>query len=167
MNACKTGCGTCHRIHFTHYSNQELVAILQARARAGLANGVIDNPRLEYIAEHATGDARTAIGILRKAAHANGHDEIRTETIEAAVSEAQLEIEREVLNRLKPHQQTIYEIIREAGEIDPPTLYEEYERQVEDPKTNRTVRNYLAKLEQYNLIEATGNTKARRYRVTD
>jgi len=160
----------CHRIHFTRYSNQELAAILQARARAGLADGVIDKLRLEYIAEHATGDARTAIGIVRKAAqaaHANGHDEIRTETIEGAVSEAKLEIEREVLNRLKPHQQTIYDIIREAGKIDPPTLYEKYKQQVEDPKTNRTVRNYLAKLEQYNLIEATGNTKARQYRVTD
>jgi len=159
-----------HRIHFTRYSNQELAAILQVRARAGLADSVINKQRLGHIAEHATGDARIAIGILRKAAqaaHTNGYGEIRTETIEAAVSEAQLEIEREVLSRLKPHQQTIYDIIHEAGEIDPPTLYGKYERQVGDPKTNRTVRNYLAKLEQYNLIEATGNTKARQYRVTD
>jgi hypothetical protein len=35
---------------------------------------------------------------------------------------------------------------------------------VGDPKTQRTVRNYVSKLEQYNLVVAEGNTKARVYR---
>lgn len=32
------------------------------------------------------------------------------------------------------------------GEVAPPALYDEYQSRVDDPKTQRTVRNYLAKL---------------------
>lgn len=157
-----------NRIHFNQYGHDELVSILRDRARWGLAEEAITASGLQQIAERAAGDARVAIGILRKAARTanqNGQSRIHPSVIADVVLEAKLEIERETINRLTPHQKTLYNIINEAEEINPPTLYEQYSNLVEDPKTERTVRNYLAKLEHYNLIIAEGNTKARVYRA--
>jgi orc1/cdc6 family replication initiation protein len=157
-----------NRIHFSQYGHKELVAILRDRARWGLQPDVIESVELGHIAEHSAGDARVAIGILRKAARnakKNGDNQIRSDVISEVVSEAKLEIERNTISRLKPDQRVLYTIISESEEIKPPTLYEQYEDRVDDPKTERTVRNYLAKLEHYNLIVADGNTKARSYRV--
>ncbi|MGQ3330891.1 Cdc6/Cdc18 family protein [Halorubrum sp. FL23] len=157
-----------NRIHFSQYGHKELVAILRDRARWGLQPDVIESVELGHIAEHSAGDARVAIGILRKAARnakKNGDNQIRSDVISEVVSEAKLEIERNTISRLKPDQRVLYTIISESEEIKPPALYEQYEDRVDDPKTERTVRNYLAKLEHYNLIVADGNTKARSYRV--
>jgi len=81
------------------------------------------------------------------------------------VSEAKLEIEQQTISQLIPHQRVLYDIIHEEGKVDPPKLYEKYQSRVDEPKTQRTVRNYLAKLEHYNLIKADGHTKARTYRA--
>ncbi len=157
-----------NRVHFTQYGNDEIASILRDRARWGLAENAISSTGLQQIADRAAGDARVAIGILRKAARTanqEGHSRIRSDVIADVVLEAKLEIEREVIDRLTPHQKTLYNIITDAGEIAPPALYEQYSNTVDEPKTERTVRNYLAKLEHYNLIVADGNTKARIYRA--
>jgi orc1/cdc6 family replication initiation protein len=155
------------RIHFQAYSDNELVAILQDRVRWGLANNVIDERRLRTIANNAGGDARVAIGILRKAAHStqeHGRSEITTDVIRKAVPEAKTEIKQQTTDKLTEHQQTVYDIIASNEGIGGGELYEKYCREVGDPKTRRTVRNYVSKLEQYNLVVADGNTKARVYR---
>ncbi|MDL0138983.1 MULTISPECIES: Cdc6/Cdc18 family protein [Halobacterium] len=157
-----------NRIHFTAYSNDELVSILHDRVQWGLAENTIRDAELRQIADRAAGDARVAIGILRKAARtaaSQGADRIHSELVADAVSEAKLEIERKTLDRLTPHQKVLYEIVTEAGEIDPSALYTAYQDRVDDPKSERTVRNYLSKLEHYNLIVTDGNTKARTYRA--
>ncbi|MGB9960787.1 hypothetical protein ACOZ32_01025 (plasmid) [Halobacterium sp. MBLA0001] len=145
------------------------VLILRDRAHWGLAEDAITASGLQQIAERAAGDARVAIGILRKAARTanqNGQSRIQSSVIADVVLEAKLEIERETINRLTPHQKTLYNIINEAEEINPPTLYEQYSNLVEDPKTERTVRNYLAKLEHYNLIIAEGRAKIQLVQLT-
>lgn len=157
-----------NRIHFTTYSDEELVSILEDRAYWGLAEGVLSETELREIAEYSSGDARVAIGILRKAARTaqqEGADRITSGIIGSVVSEAKLEIEQQTISQLTPHQRVLYDIVHEEGEVDPPALYKKYQNRVDDPKTQRTVRNYLAKLEHYNLIRADGNTKARTYRA--
>lgn len=159
---------TTNRIHFTTYSNEAIVSILQDRARWGLNEDVIGEAELREIADYSTGDARVAIGILRKAARTaqqESTDRITSEIIGDVVSEAKLEIEQRTISQLTPHQRVLYDIIHEEGQVDPPALYQKYENRVEDPKTQRTVRNYLEKLAHYNLIKADGNTKARTYRA--
>ena len=44
-------------------------------------------------------------------------------------------------------------------------LYDAYRDRVDDPKTNRTVRNYLTKMTQYDLIVAEGTSRDRTYRT--
>ncbi|MDZ5811536.1 Cdc6/Cdc18 family protein [Halorubrum sp. AD140] len=158
----------CTRIHFQPYREEELVTILRDRVRWGLDNDRIDVSHLELIAVNAVGDARVAIGILRRAAHAvhSGHsDEITADVIRKVTPEAKTEIKQQTIDRLTPHQEILYNIIVEHGEIEPRALYEAYCERVEDPKTNRMVRNYLAKLEHYNLIVGKGNTRARIYQA--
>lgn len=138
-----------NRIHFTPYSNDEMLSILQDRAHWGLAENVITETELHEIADYSSGDARVAIGILRKAARTAKHESvdcITSEIIAGVVSEAKLEIEQQTISQLTPHQRVLYDIIHEEGQVDPPVLYQKYQNRVDDPKTQRTVRNYLAKL---------------------
>jgi len=159
---------TATRIHFDHYSNSELTAILSDRVRWGLNPDAIREDQLSAIGEQASGDARIAIGILRNAArHAQQHglDKIPVDVIRNVVPEAKSEIQQQTIDRLTNHQQALYDIITDHGTIEPQALYDEYQERVTDPKTKRTVRNHLSKLEHYNLIEAEGKTKSRIYRA--
>lgn len=143
-----------------------MVAILEDRARWGLELGAVDEQHLETIADYAAGDARVAIGIFRNAARVarqNGDDGITVDVIEQVVPETKSEIRQKTTDKLTDHQQVLYDTITEAGEIGPGDLYDAYCEAVDDPKTRRTMRNHLSKLEQYNLIFASGNTKARTY----
>ena len=154
------------RIRFGQYSVDELVAILEDRVRWGLADGVIDEDRLRQIADAAVGDARAAIGILRAAARAaerEGLDEIPRDVISEAVPEAKSEIRQKSLDKLTSDQQTLYEIIQDTGEIGAGKLYDQYQDRAEDPKTRRMMRNYLSKMEHYNLVSANGATRGRTY----
>jgi Cdc6-like AAA superfamily ATPase len=65
---------------------------------------------------------------------------------------------------LSPHQRVTYRVIEEHGKIAPGELIEEYRERVDDPKSNRTIRNYLNKLERYDLVAAEGTTRDRMYR---
>jgi Cdc6-like AAA superfamily ATPase len=88
--------------------------------------------------------------------------------IDGVVSEAKSEIRQKTTEKLTEHQQALYDIITNTGEITPGDLYERYCAAVSDPKTRRTVRNYLSKLSEYNLIAAHGANRGRSYQpVTD
>lgn len=156
----------CARIHFTRYSVEELTTILSDRIQWGLEPTAITDKHTELIADYAAGDARAAIGLLRNAvqlAQQHGHTEITADVIEDAVPETHSEIRQRTTDKLTDHQQVLYDIIVESGEVGGGSLYEEYCRRVAEPKTRRTMRNYLQKLEQYNLITARGATKGRVY----
>jgi len=156
------------RLEFTRYSDDELVAILRKRAEAGLVAGAIRTPELETIAEASAGDARAAISVLRNAARKAQFEQTEriTESIVTdSIPDARQEIHQKNLDRLTPDQRVVYEIIEEAGEITPSELYQRYSTEVDDPKTDRTVRNYLSKMTRYNLIAAEGTSHDRRYKL--
>jgi len=158
------------RIRFDKYYNEALVAIMQARVRWGLHPNAIDRPQLERIADAAAGDARVAIGILRNAAReANRRDltRITADLVAEAIPEAQAEVQQSNVAKLNDHQRVLYDIVENHGEIDPGELYGQYRERVSDPRTNRTVRNYLQKMAHYNLIEATGEGRGRTYALVE
>jgi Cdc6-like AAA superfamily ATPase len=159
---------TSARIHFTHYSQQELLSILSDWVRWGLRKDKVTDAQLEQIASAAGGDARVAIGILRVAArHAaqNGMDTLTESGIAEAVSEAKTEIRQQTLEKLTTDQTILHDIITEHDEIAPGELYDEYEERASNPRSQRMVRNYLTKLCHYNLIEADGENRGRIYRA--
>lgn len=157
----------CTRIRFDPYSTDELTEILGDRVDWGLEPGIVTDEQVRFIADAAAGDARTAIGILRNAAknaQQSGVDTITMSLIREAVPETQSEIRQADLDRLTRDQRTLYELIETAGEISPGDLIERYKSEVSTPKSRRSVRNYLAKMEHYNLIEGEGATRGRVYR---
>jgi orc1/cdc6 family replication initiation protein len=155
------------RIPFSRYTVDQLVDILQERAKHALVPNAVEESELELIADAASGDARVAITTLRIAArHAEQEsvEQITADIIESAVPEARQELRQKNIEALTPHQRAVYEVIEDHEEIAPGDLYQEYRSRVDDPKVDRTIRNYLNKLEQYNLITAEGSTRDRIYR---
>ena len=158
---------TCVRISFDKYPLDELVSILGARARWGLSEDAIEAQELALIADAAAGDARVAISILRNAARRadqDGRDRITTDVVHEAVPKGRDEVRQKTVEQLTPHQRTLYDILRDEGELAPAELYERYAERVDDPKTKRTVRNYLSKMDHYRLVVAEGKNRARTYR---
>jgi Cdc6-like AAA superfamily ATPase len=159
--------GGCERIHLDRYTVDELVDLLDERAAAGLVSRDMDRSGFERIADAADGDARVAITTLRIAArHADEEevDRITQDIVERALPEARRELRQEHVDRLTSHQEAVFRVIEEQGRIAPQELFEEYRTRVEEPKSNRTVRTYLKKLECYNMIVAEGSTRDRMYR---
>lgn len=155
-------------VRFDPYGEDALVSILEDRVRWGLRADAVTTEQLAQIADGAAGDARVAIETLRAAARRAQHEHsnhITDTMIEAAVPEAKTELRQKSLDRLNEHQQMLYDIITEQEAVEPQTLYTEYRGRVDDPKSERMLRNYLRKLRQYNLIEAEGQTRGRIYRA--
>jgi Cdc6-like AAA superfamily ATPase len=147
-----------------------LTAILAARAEWGLADDAIGTDQLRRVADTAAGDARLGISILRSAARSAARDDADTITadrITDAIPAGRSAVHRKNLDTLTPHQRALYEILEEQGAVEPAALYAAYRERVDDPKTDRTVRNYLAKMEQYDLVRAEGTSSDRVYRVVD
>ena len=157
----------CARIKFSSYRLDELVAILEDRARWGLEPNAIDTDSLETIADHAAGDARVALSIFRHAARTatqQGDEQISAAVIDGVVPEAKSEVRQKKIELLTDHQRAVYEAVKDAGEIEAGVLYDTYCEAVDDPNSQRMMRNYLTKLQQYNLIVANGQTKGRVYK---
>ncbi len=160
----------CDRIQFRAYGLNQLTDILADRAEWGLHPDTISRDQLEYIADVAAGDARIAIGILRNAArHAadEGTDHITEDIVDAVVPKTQQETRQKDLDALNDHQQVLYDIIADTDAIQPRDLYDAYEEQVEEPRSERMLRKYLNKMEHYNLIESEGEGRWRQYQLDD
>ena len=157
-------------IRFDRYGIEELTSILEARARWGLAEGAVTTEQVRAIADEAAGDARVGISILRSAARKADRADRETVTdglLDEAIPAGRSAVHRTNLETLTPHQRTLYDVIDDVDRIEPGPLYEAYRERVEEPKTDRTVRNYLAKMVQYDLLVAEGTSRDRVYRVAD
>ncbi|WP_336339428.1 Cdc6/Cdc18 family protein [Haloarcula brevis] len=153
-------------VRMDKYHNEQLYDILSARARWGLDKDVITDNQLYHIADAAAGDARLAIGILRIAASTADREDRETitdEMLRDAADDARAEIRQTSLDSLTPHQQAVYDIVREHGPIGPSKIHDRYGDAVDDPRTKRTVRTYLSKMVQYNLLVAEGTSRDRQY----
>jgi Cdc6-like AAA superfamily ATPase len=154
------------RVRFDQYHHDELVAILQARAEAALTPEAIDSPQLDQLADAAAGNARDAITFLRQAAQEAewaGREAITSEHIRTAIPAARDNLRQRSLDKLSEDQRLIYDVLLEHGSLMPKEIHERYTARVENPKTKRTVRKYLRKLEHYNLIESEGEGPSRQY----
>jgi Cdc6-like AAA superfamily ATPase len=155
-------------LQFRPYSVTRLAAILSKRAELGLRDGLLSTRTTERIAEAAGGDARLGICIVRAAAEHAAEaraDQITDDHIAAGVETAEQELHQTMLNRLTDHQRTLYQIVREAGELEPSEIETEYERRIDDTRSRKTMQTYLSKMEHYGLLKATGTTHDRTYRV--
>ena len=157
-------------VRMDKYHNEQLYDILSARTKWGLENGVITDKQLYQIADAAAGDARLAIGMLRSAASTadrENREEITDEVLLDAAEDARAQIKQKSLDSLTPHQRVVYDIVRDHGPLGPSEIHDRYTEAVDDPRTKRTVRTYLSKMAQYNLLEAEGTSRDREYSLVD
>jgi len=113
------------RIQFKAYTSDQLQDILMDRAEWGLDSSAIDSSLIKKIALSSEGDARIAIGVLRAAARmAEERDkkERTREMIQEAVPEAKDNNRRKNEEKLNDHQEKLYDILNEEGEIKPGDL---------------------------------------------
>jgi Cdc6-like AAA superfamily ATPase len=158
------------QIRFDPYGIDALVAIMRARIDRGLVGDPVDEAELRFIADTAAGDARVAISVLRAAARRadrEGLDRIPRELVREAVPEAREAVQRDRLDQLTPDQEALYEIIADREPVESAALYEAYEARVEQPKSRRTLRNYLTKMVRYDLVVAEGENRGRSYRLAE
>ena len=73
-----------------------------------------------------------------------------------------LELRQRSLGKLTDDQRPVYDVLLESGPSMPKDLYDRYARRADEPKTKRTVRTYLRKLEQYGLVKCEGAGPSRR-----
>jgi cell division control protein 6 len=154
-------------ITLDRYSRDELVSILERRAEAGLETGATTQAILTEIAQLATGDARVAVETLFQAARkarARGSGTIEQRDIEDAEPVARSELRQKTLSQLTRHQRLLYEALCDGpGETGMGDLEQRYQERVEQPKSTKTLRRYLQKLAQYNLVAIEGEKSGRRY----
>ena len=157
-------------VRMDKYHNEQLYDILRARTKWGLENDVITDGQLYQIADAAAGDARLAIGMLRSAASTadrENREAITNDILLDAAEDARAQIKQKSLDSLTPHQQVVYDIVRDHGPLGPSEIHDHYTQAVDDPRTKRTVRTYLSKMAQYNLLEAKGTSRDREYSLVD
>ena len=157
-------------VRMDKYHDKQLYDILSARTKWGLENGVVTDEQLYQIADAAAGDARLAIGMLRSAASTadrENHETITDDILLAAAEDARAQIKQKSLDSLTPHQRVVYDIVRDHGPLGPGKIHDRYTEEVDDPRTKRTIRTYLSKMEQYNLLEAEGTSRDREYSLVD
>ena len=157
-------------VRMDKYHDEQLYDILSARTKWGLENGVITDTQLYQIADAAAGDARLAIGMLRSAASTadrENSEKITDEVLLNAAEDARAQIKQKSLDSLTPHQRVVYDIIRDRGPLGPSEIHSHYAEAVDDPRTKRTVRTYLSKMAQYNLLKAEGTSRDREYSLVD
>jgi len=153
-------------VQMDKYHDEQLFDILSARAKWGLDEDVITDDQLYRIADAPAGDARLAIGILRTAAgkaDRENCERITDDILLDAAEDVRTQIKQKSLDSLTPHQRVVYDIVREYGPLGPSEIHERYSEQVDDSRTKRTVRTYLSKMAQYNLLEAEGKSRDREY----
>ncbi|MUV85297.1 AAA family ATPase [Natronomonas sp. CBA1123] len=157
-------------VRMDKYHDEQLYDIVSARAKWGLEKDVVDDDQLYRIADAAAGDARLAIGILRTAANKADRENrgrITDDILLDAAEDARAQIRQKSLDSLTPHQRTVYDIVRDRGPLSPSEIHDRYSEEVDDPRTKRTVRSYLSKMAQYNLLEAKGTSRDREYSLVD
>jgi len=157
-----------YRIAFDAYDVVELVDILQARVRAGLTPGAIDDRRVERIARSADGDARIAIAGLRTAARMASDrrlERITDDVLDEAIPRAGDTPTGPGSEELDEHRQVLLDVLRDAETgVQPKRLYSAYaDRLGEDARSRRTVQKYLKELVRAGAVRESGASQSRRY----
>ncbi|MBI3413005.1 MAG: AAA family ATPase [Candidatus Aenigmarchaeota archaeon] len=151
------------QIAFEPYSAEELVGMVEQRAREALVSGSWDQETLGRIASLSDGDARVAIQTLNNAAELAESDRSRVilaQHVESGFTSARELEQRYLLQSLTEHHRAIFELIKGSGSegMLSNTLWQGYLRHCSDigkrPVASRTFSAYVATLISVGLIES-------------
>lgn len=148
------------QIEFAPYKPKQLGEVLRGRAEIGIVQGGYDEGVLRIVAETSFGNARTAIGILKRLAvlaECEQKDRIDHRDIERIWQTAENAQRHEKLAGLSRHHILLYEAIVERGEAVSSVLRREYYQRCKQeglkPVAPRTLRDYPGELVRRGLIQ--------------
>lgn len=160
MNNCVDSRLNVQMIDFPQFSQEDVVNILNDRARYSLKPDSWNVKCLEHIAGLAQGDARIAIQTLRSAANFAESDYIgfiEERHIEKGYGSTRDLKKFYVLKTLTEHHQLLFEIIKKKGKIISSDLRREYKEECRikdwEPVAPRTFSEYCRQLMLYRLID--------------
>jgi Cdc6-like AAA superfamily ATPase len=164
--------GTAQDIEFEKYHDYQLVEILEDRMAAAKVNPeAVSDETLAGIADAADRDARKAIATLRNALDIVLIDDTESVTdpiIERARQKAEVDIARLRMSSLTDQQMAVLKVLADIEPATSGTIYDEYERRIDDPSVSRTVRGWLStKFPQYNLVTILEDEHPQEYELTE
>lgn len=136
---------------FERYAPQELKDILHERAKLSFFPNTLSDEVIPLCAAHAAkmgGDARIALSCLWKAGRAAEREGV-AKVSEAQVRAAFAEPEGIDMEKFGEMEKKIIRVLKERGELGSGELYSA----LKTKETDRTVRNYLTRLEKLGIIE--------------
>lgn len=157
-----------HEIKFEPYEYDHILSILQDRTSSGLHTNVLKDLLLEDISSLCNGDARAGIQILRNAvveAESNGLNIVTSQEIETASRNVRRFRLSYVLNKLNDHQRILYNILKANKTLDSGKLFEEYRKQAEEIVTDRSYRNYMQKMVEFELVKESSSGRWKKYEI--
>ncbi|APX98740.1 Cdc6/Cdc18 family protein [Natronorubrum daqingense] len=157
-------------IPFSAYSDTELVSILEKRVSVGVEPGVVMGSELEYIARLAENDARVAIAHLYhsvRAADRGGRDRVTRALIDRSKSDATRDIIRSRLSALSREQRVSLEALAEIAPATSGEMFHAYAECSESAVRKRTLRGWLPKFKNYELVDVEGPEHEPRYSVRE
>jgi len=157
---------------FPSYRQAAVTEILSKRADHALRSQPLTDQQLRQLARWADGDARLGIMILREAAQAateriGATANVTDDELEEGYAMAQTTLHEQNVDRLSEHQHTIFKVLDEIAPASPSAIQDQYRRRVDEPRSPKTVRKYLDKMEWYGLVTSTGVTRDRRYCIDE
>jgi len=161
--------GVPENLHHRHSELQTLSAYLSPIEDGRSADPAKRLRADVELADRAHGDSGRGSGAetRHRAGRVDGVNRISEATIAEAVHEARAEIRQRTVSNLTRQQRVLFEVIEEHGEVSASDLHAAYEERVAEPRSERQRRNYLTKLERYNLIEREGERWWTTYRVVE
>jgi len=154
-------------ILYPKYSRDELIDILKDRADIGILPEKFPGGLARKIAERSDGDARVALSMLRVCAEKAESSDM--ETIPDKISEVGNVPKKDVAEYLNDYQRLILDILKDRGELDSTSLFNELissSRKANIEKiVDRTFRKYMSILSDKNLVRMTGTGRWTKYSV--
>jgi len=145
---------------FQPYTQEQICMILQERAEQGLESDSWCKKDLEKKADASNGDARKAVQTLRSVAYLaekKRKASIELDDIEEGLRKSNSLRKRYILKSLSDHHRLLYQIVKEAGEIDSVRLWKKYLSRSKkvgiETMERRTYNNYKQQLIMNKLLK--------------
>lgn len=155
-------------IEFRPYRTEHITQILKDRISAGINPNAITENLVSEIANCCSGDARAGIQILKNSAlyaESKGLHTITMDEIRSAAGCARKYKKSYLLAKLNEHQKVIYEILKQSKSMDSGSLFNEYRKTVNETVTDRSYRNYMARMVELGLVREMGSSRWKRYEI--
>jgi Cdc6-like AAA superfamily ATPase len=159
--------GVLEKVRFPPYKWTELSDIIEGRARLALRPESWNKEQIKRIALVCGGNAHFALESLKLAAERaeeKNASKILDEHIDFAIGNARRrKVHSDVcLNR---HEARLLELIKKHKEIPSGDLHRKFREESDEPVSERTLRNYLHRMERNGLIRMRGAGRWRVYGV--